>query len=209
MINLSSGGQGVNVNLGGAGMRWTATTNNGWITLVSTSGSSSVTSLQFTVSSNTVNYRTGYIYVTYTDAMGYYCNETIEVNQDYSGGGLIVEPTEINADYWGGNYVVKVTSNTSYSVSYGADWVSGDQMKGGIFILVIDENKGYERTATVTVTSGAESKNITITQGSGYVVDYTLDYSPEKITFEASGGTIDVGIRSNSNWRIKEGNDVE
>ena len=207
VLDLSSMGQGVSVNLGGAGMPWTATKSSNWITLMSTSGSSSDTSLQFTVSSNTVNYRTGYIYVTYTDAMGYLCNETIEVNQDYSGGGLIVEPTAITVDYRGGSFAVSVTSDTSYSVSYGADWVRDNQMKGGNFILVIAENNGYERTATVTVTSGAESKNITITQGSVYIVDYTLDYTPQNIVFEASGGSQDIGIRSNSNWNIT--NDIE
>lgn len=206
VVDLNSTGQGVSTNLGGAGMRWTATTNNSWITIVSTTGSTSDTSIQFTVTANSIKYRTGYIYVTYVDSMGYYCNETIVVNQQASGGGFNVDPTGITVDYRGGTFPVSVTSDTSFNVSTVATWIKHTEMKGGTFTISVNQNDGYERTAIVNVESGGQTKTVTVTQGSAYIVDYTLDYTPKDIVFEASGGSQSVGIRSNSDWNITTGN---
>lgn len=186
----------------GASMRWTANTNNSWINLITTSGTSADTEVQYTVLQNTGSYRTGYIYITYTDEMGYNCNETIIIHQEGEGGWVVV-PTGITVDYRGGDYVISVTSNTPYNVSMDKEWAHKTLSRDGTFMVHIDENDGYSRTMNITITNGIDTSVVVVNQGSQYPSEYTLDYAPE-IVFDASGGTMDVTIRSNSDWEINE-----
>ena len=188
----------------GASLPWTATSNTSWITLTTVSGSASDNYIQYSVLGNMSNYRTGYIYVTYTDEMGYYCEEVIEVRQESGVNRLEVDPTEINCEYLGGSYIISVTSSTVFNVSFSQEWVHKSILRDGSFIIEIDPNNGYSRQCIVTVTSGNDSETVTINQGSKFPDDYYLDYQPQNIVFDASGGTVDVTIRSNSNWEITE-----
>lgn len=188
----------------GANLPWTATTNTSWITLTTTTGSSSDGYIQYSVLANNSNYRTGYIYITYTDEMGYYCNEVIEVRQNAGVNRLAVEPTQIDCEYLGGSFIVSVTSATMFNVSIPQSWVSQTISRDGSFIIEVEPNNGFSRQCIVTVTSGGESETVTINQGSKLPEEYYLDYTPQDIVFESSGGTIGVTIRSNSNWEITE-----
>ena len=188
--------------LGASGMSWTATTNDSWITLLTTSGTGSDASVEYTLAQNDGGYRTGYIYITYADEMGYYCNETIIIHQEGVDTPWIVSPTAITTTYRGGDYIISVTSSTPYSVSMSDDWVSQEMTRDGMFTAHVDENNGYERTMNIVVTADGSSKNVVVNQGSKYPSQYILDYTPQDIIFESSGGTIQVTIRSNSDWTI-------
>lgn len=202
VVELSDKGQGVSTNLGGSGMSWTATTPNSWITLVTTAGTGSDASVEYTVEGNTGGYRTGYIYVTYMDEMGYYCNETIIIKQEGVNTPWIVSPTAITTTYRGGDYMISVTSQTEYSVSMSESWVHKTLSRDGTFMVHIDENDGYERTMNIVITADGSSKNVLVTQSSKFPTQYQLDYAPTDLIFESSGGTIDATIRSNSDWTI-------
>lgn len=195
--------------LGASGMSWTATTPNSWITLTTTSGSGSDAQVEYNVAQNTGGYRTGYIYVTYTDEMGYYCNETIIIHQEGVDTPWIVVPTAITVDYRGGDFSISVTSSTPYSVSISEDWVHRTLSRDDKFMVHIDENEGYARTMNIVVSADGSTKNVVVSQGSKYPNEYTLDYQPTDLTFDASGGTIDITIRSDSDWTINEGSEIE
>ena len=186
----------------GASMRWTATTENDWITLITTSGTSANTSVDYTLSQNNGGYRTGYIYVTYTDEMGYYANETIVIHQEGVDIPWSVSPTAITVDNKGGDYIIGVTAQTQFSVSMSEDWCRSELTKDGMFTIHIEENEGYARTMNVVVSADGSTKNVVINQGSKYPDDYTLDYVPQELIFNASGGVITVTIRSDSDWEI-------
>lgn len=188
----------------GASMRWTATTNNGWIHLITVSGSSSDAEVEYTIDQNNGGYRTGYIYITYTDEMGYYCNETIVIHQEGVDIPWVVTPTAITTTYRGGDYAISVTSQTPYNVSMSSDWVHRSLSRDDTFMVHIDENEGYERTMNIVVTADGSSKNVVVNQGSRYPSEYTLDYNPTDLVFEASGGTIDITVRSNSDFEITQ-----
>lgn len=194
--------------LGASGMYWTATTPNSWITLITASGSSTATSVQYTVSQNTGGFRRGYIYVTYSDEMGYYCNETIVIEQE-GEGGFVVNPTAITVDYRGGDFAISVTSDTSYNVSMSDTWCSEELARDNTFMVHIDENDGYARTMNINVTSNGQTITIPVNQGSRFPTQYTLDYAPQNIVFDSTGGTMTVTIRSDSDWTITEGNNIE
>ena len=195
--------------LGASGMSWTATTPNSWITLITASGSSTATSVEYTVSQNTGGFRRGYIYITYADEMGYYRNETIVIEQEGEGGGFIVNPTAITVDYRGGDFAISVTADTPYSVSMSDTWASQELARDNTFMVHITPNDGYARTMNINITASGQTISIPVNQGSKYPTQYDLDYVPQNIVFDASGGTMSVTIRSDSPWTITQGNNVE
>lgn len=191
----------------GASMKWTATTNVNWITLLTTSGTASDTSITYSLAQNTGGYRTGYIYVTYTDEMGYNCNETIVIHQEGVGGTpWIVNPTAITTSDRGGDYLIGVTASTPFTVSVPNDWADNTSRNDNRFTIHIDPNEGYDRTMNIVVSANGETKTVVINQGSRYPDGYTLDYAPENIVFDTTGGTVDVTIRSDSDWTITDNN---
>lgn len=204
IVELSDKGQGVTTNLGGSGMSWTATTNNDWITILTPTGTGSNASVEYLVEGNTGSFRIGYIYITYLDEMGYYCQEIIEIWQDGIVSPWVVTPTAITATYRGGDYMVRVDSPTYFSVSLQDSWLNTEMARDGLFIVHVEPNEGYARTTNITVTSNNETKTVIVYQTSKYPEEYILDYAPQDITFEAAGGTIDVTIRSNTPWTITE-----
>lgn len=205
-INLSDKEQTSAATLG-ASLIWTATTNDDWITILTPTGTSSNTSVSFGVTGNLRDYRTGYIFVTYTDEMGYYCNETIVINQRGTLS-LSVYPESLDVGYKGGDYMVSVSSSEPYNVSMGDVWAYSGFSTNGMFTIHAVENDRYDRTMNVVVTSGNESVTIPITQGSKYANNYTLDYAPSRIEFDSSGGTIQITIRSDSDWTIASGSTI-
>lgn len=192
----------------GASMKWIATTNNSWITILTPSGTSSDAQVEYTLEQNNGGYRTGYIYVTYTDEMGYNCNETIVIRQEGIDNPWIVSPTGITVDDKGGDFIIGVTSQTPYSVSISSDWVRQELSRDGMFTIHIDENDGYDRTMNVVVTADGSSKNVVVNQSGKMPSKYTLDYYPSAI-FESSGGTIQLTIRSDSDWTITSGSTID
>ena len=202
-VELSDKGQGVTTGLGGSGMSWTATTNDSWITIITTSGTGSDASVEYTVEGNTGNFRTGYIYVTYADEMGFYCQEVIVIKQAGVNVPWVVEPTAVTVDYRGGYYQINVSSPNDFTLSSDSDWSTAERNRDGKFTIHISENEGYARTMNIYVTSGGETKTVVVNQGSRYPDEYVLDYVPQQMIFEASGGTIQITIRSDSDWTIE------
>lgn len=192
----------------GASMKWIATTNNRWITILTPSGTSSDAEVEYTLDQNDGPYRTGYIYITYTDEMGYNCNETIVIHQEGIDTPWIVNPTGITVDDKGGDFIIGVTSQTPFSVSMSDDWVSEEISRDGMFTVHIYENYGYDRTMNIVVTADGSSKNVVVNQSGKFPSEYTLDYYPNAV-FESSGGTIQLTIRSDSDWTITSGSTID
>lgn len=188
----------------GASLPWTATTNNSWITINTPTGTSSDHSVNYTISQNNGGFRKGYIYVTYLDEMGYYCNETIVIMQEGVDAPVVVNPTAITVDRGGGDYTITVESPTDFSVSMSEAWTSKNTQNENSFTIHINPNDGYERNMNITITTNGQTFTIPIMQLSSYSDNYVLDYAPQSVVFDASGGTIDITIRSNSNWTITQ-----
>ena len=193
----------------GANYAWTATTNNSWITITTPTGSSSTHNVQYEVDENTGGFRTGYIKITYLDEIGFYCSETIVIEQEGVDTPWVVNPTAITTSDRGGSYVISVTASSRYTVSIADNWITKENARDGSFVLVVAPNNGLVRTANVVITADGTSKTVVVNQASSYPVDYTLDYSPQNIILDASGSTEDVIIRSDSNWTITEGNNQQ
>lgn len=187
----------------GASYRWTATTNNNWITLTTSSGSSSDSSVQYTVSQNTGHFRKGYIYINYVDEMGYYCQEVIEIHQEGVDVPVVVTPSAITVSDRGGDYTINVESPSSYTISSVDSKMSVTSESYDSFTIHIEPNEGYEKTIYADVVTNGGTYRVNINQLSSYPNNYVLDYAPQDIVFESSGGTIQITIRSDSDWTIE------
>ena len=73
-----------------------------------------------------------------------------------------------------------------------------------MFTIHIDENQGFDRTMNINITTNGNTYTVVVNQGSKYSSNYTLDYAPQNIVFDASGGTMTVTIRSDSDWTITQ-----
>ena len=73
-----------------------------------------------------------------------------------------------------------------------------------MFTIHIDQNDGYDRIMNVEIATNGETYNVVVNQGSRYSDNYTLDYAPQNIVFDASGGTMQMTIRSDSDWTITQ-----
>lgn len=208
VVDLSYMGQGVSTELGASGMTWKATTNDSWITLMTTSGTGTDASVEYTVTANNEGYRVGYVYITYSDSLGYYCNEVIEIHQQ-GNGVVVITPTAITVSDRGGDYYINVESPTDFTTQISEDWVHMGLSRNGGFTVHIDQNYGYERNMNIVITTNGETHYVAITQLSPYPSTYTLDYVPTNITFDSSGGTIEVTIRSDSDWNISSGSTID
>lgn len=204
IVSLSGNSQQVNTQLG-ANLQWTATTSNNWITLSSSSGTYSDSYVSYSVTQNNGSFRTGYIYITYIDSMGFNVNEVIEVRQRSTNSSVVVNPTGVTDSYKGGGHFVEVTTQDKFVIADKPDWVRITMVNDGVIAFDVEENGGYDRNGTITIETGGQEMAIDISQGSRYSEDYVLDFSPNDIIFDSTGGTIDVTIRSNSDWFIESG----
>jgi len=207
IVHLSSSSATTATTLG-ANLPWEAYTSAIWITINTPSGTSANHSVSYTVQANAGSQRTGYIYISYTDEMGYTCEEIIEVVQN-GQTALSVEPQVINTRARGGDYILNVDSPSAYTITTSNNWVSTEKFRDGVVSVHIEPNDSYVRTSNIVISDGNDSVTVVVNQTTDYSEDYTLDFAPEDIVFDAEGGVIEIKIRSNSPWTITENNREE
>lgn len=117
----------------------------------------------------------------------------------------------------GGSSTVSVTSNTDWTVSDDADWLTTSTQSGkgnGSVTVTAAANTTYEaRTATITVTAGTVTKNISVTQDAAErkykiksAVSYAADLTDGKkyMIFFADGTNIQPYC-----WKVNDHQSVE
>lgn len=177
--------------------RWSAVTNQSWLSIVPTTGNGA-DMIYFSPDANPYTViRTAIVTVTCFNASGNVTiRKTIEVTQDAaSATTLAVVPTSHMIAGNGGTVVSNITSNTLWTAVSNASWLAVAPSSGssnGNISLTASPNMGLTaRTAMVTVTAGGKSQNITIIQTGGE--QYT-------VYFRASeGGRVDKTSASGIN----------
>lgn len=127
------------------------------------------------------------------------------ITQDAGDSYISVANLSLAVDYEGGTLTNTISSNTDWSLSYDSDWFTITPTNGNgdaVLNIVVNgnENKG-ERSSVVTATT-IDGKTATFTVNQRKFVP-TLSVTPSSITFEASGGTATLTIKSNTNWEIE------
>jgi hypothetical protein len=130
----------------------------------------------------------------------------VAISQVAAAPILEVTPATIAPANTGGTHIITVTSNTTWTVSDNADWLTLSAADGnGNGVITIDAQANLtfvERPATVTFTSGALTRQVAVTQAAGVA---TLIVEPTAISVggaENSTGT--VTVTSNSTWTVSD-----
>jgi hypothetical protein len=118
---------------------------------------------------------------------------------------LTVDSAAIEAPAGGGNKTIAVTSNVSWTVavSAGAPWCTvlfavgeGD---GTVQVNIAENQSTASRTATITLSAGALTKAVTVTQAA---TGATLSINKPVINAPAAAGTSTVAVTSNAAWTV-------
>ncbi|MCB9209863.1 MAG: BACON domain-containing protein [Ignavibacteriales bacterium] len=143
---------------------WTASDDSDWLTL---SGVGSGTLTAIYTANPTVSQRTGTITLSgpgVTDV-------TLTVVQAAGSATLTVTPSSRDVANTTGSTTFSVSSNTSWTVSDNVSWMSVSPTGGsggGTLTASYDANTTVSaRTATITVTTGGLTENVTVSQAAG------------------------------------------
>lgn len=174
---------------------WTAESNQSWLTVSDASGSSGK-KISLTASFNKSQIsRTATVTVKCTGI-----TETIEVTQ--YGSPAFVQVTETSLEIGSADNSVKsisVVSNTDWQVSSSASWLTPSITSGsgdaGITLSATENTTLDYRTANVTITAGAITKVVQVSQSSNAV---QLSVSTTNLNIENSMVTFD--ITTNTTW---------
>jgi hypothetical protein len=165
-------------------LAWTATSSAAWCLVSPTSGNGSGT-LTITIAENTsLEARTATITVSAGDL-----TQTVTVAQSGATPVLSVDTTKINAVADAESYEIKITSNLAWTTTSNAAWCSITPASGegnGVLTINVAENTSDgSRTATVTVTAGSLTCNVTVTQDIFADVEFTGTPVNNVISFNA------------------------
>jgi predicted outer membrane repeat protein len=167
----AAGGTGsVNVTTP-SGCAWTATSNDGWITINSGTPGNGSGTLNFTVAANNGLARTGTLTI---------AGQTFTVNQ---GNGCIytLNPTSANHPAGAANYSFALTTsnpNCTWTITDDAAWITVTNTSGNNSATInysLTANVGAQRSGTITVTGAlpTQTVNFPVTQTNGCT--YTLN----------------------------------
>ena len=176
----------------------TATPNDDWITteIVGPSGGNKYSVLKVKIAENNTDaYRTGSVTVRQRYTETEFVDKTLTVKQY---GGLQLSPSLLTIPKEGGTRTVNILTSMdpiTIDLNDGKDWLDYDLDKRTLTITA-KENKGAQRTATVTVSawsskhSGINATKLTIRQDGAI----NASVAPSALTFQANGGTQKVNV---------------
>lgn len=181
---------------------WTLSSSQSWLSYSPSKGSND-SKITITASTNTgTSARSAILTARTTDGS---ISRTINVTQE-AGPYLNISSSAISVDCYKQSKSITITSNTSWSISDDASWISCSPTSGsnnGTLTINIAANTGDGRVGTITLRSkdGSITKTIKITQGK-YVY---IEVSPTSITTPKTGGTYKINVKSNTTWYAFKG----
>jgi hypothetical protein len=182
---------------------WTVSDDAAWLTVSPNNGSGEAT-LTITYENNTsTNQRVGTITIT-----GGGITRTITVTQSEAPFTLAVSPSNQTVANSQGSTTFTVTSNTEWTVSDDAPWLTASPNNGsgdGTLTVIYEENTSTnQRAGTITIIGGGITKNVTVTQDG---TPYMLIVSPSDRPVTYTAGSTTFSILSNSGWSIDNNTD--
>ena len=144
---------------------WNITENSDWITVNPTSGTNDATiTVNYNENTSTLQ-RTATITISTTNAG----TKTVTISQTGASEYLTVSTSFINIEHPAGSADFQIASNSSWTISTNADWLSLNKTNGSgdaTITLYYLENTGGIRTASITISNSSTTETISVTQGS-------------------------------------------
>ena len=129
---------------------------------------------------------------------------TITINQTKNDENMAISTEKLTFAESGGEQVFTVTSNTIWTITGGADWLTLSTTEGtdngSINVTAATNITEYERQAVLTVTGNSgTAAQITVTQ---LGKDVMLNIEPERIEAVAKGRAYSFRVMSNVDWTV-------
>ena len=192
----AAGGSGsFAVNTAG-GCGWSATTDDGWISITAGANGSGAGNVQFTAAANTGAQRAGTIRA---------AGQTFNVSQE-SGCSVTVTPDTIPQPAAGGsqNVTVNTNANCSWSASSGASWIAIAPPTAGTgnatLQFDIQANIGPARSGTATIAG----TTVTVNQASGCTI--VIAPTAQSMPVGAGTGAVTVTTTDGCGWAVASNN---
>ena len=171
-----------------------------WLTLSSTSGSTGATEVKVTASANAITAERN---ATITVSVADMTPQSIQVTQSAVSFNLTVSPTTLSFGASEETKTFDVASNTSWTVTYNASWLTVTPLSGstgGAVSVKADINTiTQSRETTITVSGGGITRNIRVTQSAAAAYLTVLTTS---MNFSSSAGQDFFTISSNRSWTV-------
>lgn len=183
---------------------WTATVSADWTSSVSpSSGQAGSKTVSVNVMENSADQsRTAYVTISDTEGK---TKLYFIINQGAAAGELAIKPESMTFTAQGGEESLTVSSNTDWTVSKDADWITlnSDEGRGNSSLkVIVKENQELtERTGTITVTTadGKVKGTVSVKQDAADVV-FSID--PQEVSVSAAGEDFSVKVTSNIGYEI-------
>ncbi len=186
---------------------WTVSDDASWLTVSPTSGSNDGTLTANYDENTTTSSRTGTITVT-----GGGITSTVTVVQEgqTTSNYLTVTPSSQNVSSTAGTTTFSISSDVDWTASDDASWLSVSPTSGtgdATLTATYDENTTTSsRTATITVTGGGITRNVTVVQ-EGQTAAPFLNVTPSNHDVTTSSGSVTFNIESNVTWEVRDDSD--
>ena len=171
-----------------------------WLTLSMTSGSAGTTVVIVQASANTI---TAERKATITVSVADMTPQSIQVTQSAVPFNLTVSPTTLSFGASEETKTFDVASNTSWTVTYNASWLTVTPLSGstgGAVAVKADVNTIMQsRETTITVSGGGITRDIRVTQSAAAAY---LNVLTTSMSFSSSAGQDFFTISSNRSWTV-------
>jgi len=129
---------------------------------------------------------------------------TITLTQGRNNESLDVSPHSLSFGEGGGELTFSVTSNTKWTITGGADWLTlsttEGQDNGSVTVVAQVNNTEVNRPAELTVTGNSgTARQVSVTQLAKSV---DLRIEPDKIAAAPKSGTYSFQVLGNADWTV-------
>ncbi|MDR2138619.1 MAG: BACON domain-containing protein [Tannerella sp.] len=132
-------------------------------------------------------------------------NTTCKIPVTQTAPTLTVPTDTLKYTAAGGSLNRPVTSNTDWSASPSATWltVTPSGTGNGTLTVTVEANTGAARTATVSVTDGGtKTFTIRVEQAASGTPSAILTLSRDRLSFTAADSTQRIAVTSDTNWAV-------
>jgi len=133
---------------------------------------------------------------------------TAVIRQESGVPFIQLDRNTLNFGRGGGTQNITVSSNDSWTISGGADWLTVSPQSGtrntAITVTATQNGIAEAREATLTFSSETQTATVTITQEAALPV---IQLNRNTLNFNSVGGNQTVTVSSNGNWTVSGGAD--
>ena len=183
---------------------WNITWTESWIRSISPKTGRGSQNATISVATNPSSITSRTAVVTVSNNSGS-ITRSINLTQSPNAESLELSVSSLNFTKSAGSQEVTVTSNTHWTITGGANWVSLNKTEGddnGVVTISVQENMTESERSAILTFSGTNgsSRQLTVTQ-TGRSSDFSV--TPTNISAEATATTVTFNIVGEANWTAR------